>query len=115
MEQTEIKFRFLNTDYVNNPIIEYGDTANLKFVERSIGKKKSLFTGLLDKNEKEIYAGEILFNDDRKEHCVVKWSEEEAMFITEYVVHKDCFPLSKSLSNLYCSVGNVYENPELLK
>ena len=73
------------------------------------------FTGLHDKNGKEIYDGEILYNNDRKENCIVKYDEEKAMFIIEYLESKDKFPLWESISNLYYSVGNISENPELLE
>ena len=73
------------------------------------------FTGLYDKNGKEIYEGEILYNNDRKEHCIVKYSQEKAMFIVKYLESNDEFTLWESISNLYYSVGNIYENPELLE
>lgn len=73
------------------------------------------FTGLHDKNGKEIYKGEILYNNDRKEHCIVKYSKEKAMFIVKYLESNDEFPLWESISNLCYSVGNLYENPELLE
>ena len=72
------------------------------------------FTGLHDKNGKEIFEGEILYNNDRKENCVVKYDEEKAMFIVEYLESKDKFTLWESISNLYYSVGNINENQELL-
>lgn len=79
--------------------------------EKTLGQ----FTGLSDKNDIEIYGGEIIFNDDRKEYGVVKWDSKKAMFVTEYLVSKDCFPIWETLSNLYYSVGNVFDNPELLE
>lgn len=72
------------------------------------------FTGLHDKNGKEIYEGEILYNNDREEHCIVKYYEEKAMFIVKYLESNDEFTLWESISNLYYSVGNIFENPELL-
>ena len=79
-------------------------------IERSIGQ----FTGLYDKNGKEIYECEILYNNDREEYCIVKYSKEKAMFIVKYLESNDEFPLWESISNLCYSVGNIYENPELL-
>lgn len=72
------------------------------------------FIGLHDKNGKEIYECEILFNNDRKEHCIVKYSQEKAMFIVKYLESNDEFPLWESISNLYYSVGNIYEHSHLI-
>ena len=117
------KFRGLKTD---NSGFEYGhyffDNYELQaFIINADGEKIDVFsdsiqqfTGLHDKNGKEIYEGEILFNNDRKEHCIVKYSQEKAMFIVEYLESNDEFPLGQSISNLDYSVGNLYENPELL-
>ena len=63
----------------------------------------------------EIFEGEILYNNDRKENCVVKYDEEKAMFIVEYLESKDKFTLWESISNLYYSVGNINEDQELLE
>jgi uncharacterized phage protein (TIGR01671 family) len=81
-----------------------------KVHKKSVGE----FTGLHDKNGKEIYECEILYNNDREEHCIVKYSKEKAMFIVKYLESNDEFTLWESISNLYYSVGNIFENPELL-
>ena len=90
----------------NTPNIEISSYPNKSIIMQ--------FTGLHDKNGKEIFEGEILYNNDRKENCVVKYDEEKAMFIVEYLESKDKFTLWESISNLYYSVGNIYENQELL-
>lgn len=62
------------------------------------------FTGLHDRNGKEIYEGDILFQDDYrhlKPIFSVSWDEEEAGF----------FPFTTG----YKIIGNIYENPELLE
>ena len=92
-------------------IIFHEDDSYAYVDSESIGQ----FTGLKDINGIEIYEGEILYNNDRKEHCIVKFDIEKAMFIVEYLESKDKFPLWESISNLNYSVGNIYENPELLE
>lgn len=67
------------------------------------------FTGLLDKNGKEIYEGDI-----------IKYTDAEGKIFNKYIVFRNgCFeadsgewhlkPLEKEI------IGNVYENKELLK
>ena len=120
----EIKFRGYAINYwaygsyikviENNKIfniIGYENDSYVYVDSESIGQ----FTGLKDINGIEIYEGEILYNNDRKEHCIVKFDIEKAMFIVEYLESKDKFPLWESISNLNYSLGNIYENPELLE
>ncbi len=115
MKKRTIKFRIFNKKIksyidIHSSAIMIDELNNLNdnlIVEQ--------FTELHDKNGKEIFEGEILYNNDRKENCVVKYDEEKVMFIVEYLESKDEFPLWVSISNLYYSVGNICENQELLE
>ena len=57
------------------------------------------FTGLKDKNGKEIYEGDIMKNYDYH-FFVVEWNKKNARW-------DNCFGREV--------IGNIYENPELIK
>ena len=79
------------------------------------------YTGLKDKNGKEIYEGDILFSKKSWYGCdmeyVVFWHNKEACFFLDNKKYME-FPMPLSVSNPDgCGevIGNIYENPELLE
>ena len=112
------------------PFITYKSEAFLGGVnkqqidEGTIGQ----FTGLYDKNRKEIYEGDILqqvhyvFSNDEYDHkgfkkfiIQVLWGQKEAAFIFKVIKEID-IEMPKDYKEPYREViGNIYENVDLLK
>ena len=75
------------------------------------------FTGLLDKQGREVYEGDILQQElygGLKNKRVVKWFQEQCCFAFEGTIYA-ISPLEKEKASWYKIIGNIYENPELLK
>ena len=89
------------------------------------------YTGLKDKNGKEIYEGDIirLYNQDYKGkdivlkdtetewfYCVVTWNKEQGRYEAISLGIKTgatiLYPAGFNTANV---IGNIYENPELIK
>lgn len=64
------------------------------------------YTGLKDKNEKEIYEGDIVRSKETNTILTVRW--DEAYCITGFTITND-------MAKVIEIIGNIYENPDLLK
>ncbi len=131
----EIKFRVWEKE--NKVMIEFypGDNlTNEYFFEPNIIMQ---FTGLKDKNGKEIYEGDVVivpnqypFNDEGKSNYVgiiewinCNWSFEVVLKCVNKNKRGISDGINENISNYTNSkdeivlevIGNIYENPELLK
>jgi uncharacterized phage protein (TIGR01671 family) len=128
--QREIKFRFwgkfgeLNEKNECENEMLYGDRfcflhaepINTLFSDKSFVAMQ--YTGLKDKNGVDIYEGDIL-KSLGTDICVVRWIDKLACFMLENINPEEDFNII--LSELHrCYefreiIGNIHENPELLK
>ncbi len=69
------------------------------------------YTGLKDKNGKEIYEGDILANHKTKQAKQVMWNQNQAGFNVKYWA-----PIKmKAQTHTWEIIGNIYESPELME
>ena len=82
---------------------------------RNIHKQVELmqYTGLKDKNGKEIYEGDLLHNSmDKEPFYIIQWDSRNACF----ELGDDGNKLSKfAVHEFWEVIGNIYNNPELIK
>lgn len=120
-------YGFLYTDKDDKYWILTSKNTN-KFIHADEVDAKSVSrnTFLQDKNNKEIYEGDILSmlnkknNEPIKNNFKVYWSKTSAAFFLESIVKdgNESFKLPilcKPFYNMGEVIGSIYENPELLK
>ena len=75
------------------------------------------FTGLLDKNGKEIYEGDICKMGWEGHEIIAPmiWNSEKAQFGLDATVDFESPEHIKDVPTRPEVIGNIYENPELLK
>lgn len=103
---------FLGIDVRGNLICENGLNPTNSIVQQ--------FTGLLDKNGKEIYEGDIIKffcygHYDKELIGKIIYNEEMFMFLIQVGISDlNLYGIYKSDNKYYEIIGNIFENPKLL-
>lgn len=129
MTQREIKFRAWDTElkemgevlgmylHPNGWVdIQHGDKETDAEWRTRLNKVHLMqFTGLKDKNGKEIYEGDIVKDWEYIDSYKVIWNREWACFELERITHANDTTQEINYAQFDLEViGNIYENPELL-
>jgi len=75
------------------------------------------YTGLKDKNDKEVYEGDILTRTESEfypDYFKIEWCEERGGFMLTYQPCGEVYDLAEFWPDSVV-VGNIYENPNLVK
>jgi len=124
-------FQFGDDGLISTDIWLHDEVKNAKYWVTRAFPVVMQYSGLKDKNGKEIYEGDFLIDDDSEpcRHRIV-WMEDKARWELETLMDESGawdygeFPLEDQISyetgkeNMLDSfeiIGNIYENPELLK
>ena len=104
----EIKFRAWNGKKLLSPARTEVEMS-LRGFAQSLDFILMQYTGLKDKDGKEIYEGDILQEDDIYDRPTKQFYE------VKYNATSTTFGIHWSMQDSYKIIGNIYENPELLK
>ena len=138
--ERELKFRAWDGEKMHYNIVPWQwdfviDTMSHRCVEKSMGsgfcgsagstakmevpairfEKIMQFTGLKDKNENKIYAGDILDCQDRI--VTIYWNEKNGQWDSKFIKYQGelCSNGIENINFKYRAeiIGNIHENPEL--
>ena len=118
MKQRELKFRAMRDDmnpsWVYGSLLYGGDIPRIQelplfsLFTTCLKGTEGQFTGLQDRQGKDIYEWDLC-DDGAGNIAIIEWAEDEVGFLWTHEAESQT-------PGSWCEViGNIYENPELLK
>ena len=117
----ELKFRIWDKKegcWINDPILIY---PNIEFIGQGLIVQQ--YTGLIDKNNKDIYEGDFItfscnYTIDSSDVDVIQWRNQEVFYNEEYSGFyfgrkREFQILDEIMPDTIEVVGNIFENPDL--
>lgn len=92
--------------FFSNGDVDYCEISDFKYIELME------YTGLKDKNNKEIYEGDIVTLHNGKYKVI--FNSKEARFVLRDDEFEMNIPFTNNNNKRMEIVGNIYENPELM-
>lgn len=114
----EIKFKFLMENgevtkpYYLRELIDSNAYINIEYEYSSKIKQELQYAGLKDKNDIEVYRGDIIEDESGFKYEVI-FDNEESRYGAKY--KNKIYDMNKKQIIKTKVIGNIYENPELLK
>lgn len=93
--------------FFSNGDVDYCEISDFKYIELM------QYTGLKDMREKEIYEGDIVTLHNGKYKVI--FNSKEARFVLRDDEFETNIPFTNNNNKRMEIVGNIYENPELIK
>lgn len=122
--------RYRAWDKIHKIMYEVDDIMSINFGKSEIGVKTLFFdqtnrynfddivlmqsTGMRDKNDREIFEGDIIDSTDGFLAGVIEFRVSLGMFVSDLVEYNNFERLCNVADSTYI-IGNIYENPELLE
>lgn len=116
----EIKFRVWDDDHFVYMGLKGAGWSFSEPLNEASAVQWQQFTGLTDRHGKEIYEGDLVkFTGKTKRDKIrtyeVVWDDHRSRFIGKHVAYEDQWMPIRRFANEHEVVGNIYENPDLLK
>lgn len=109
LKSNQLMYNVLTLDIIDNKVLINNEEKQLRGYVKYQDVGLMQYTGLKDKNGKEIYDGDILIDEHNEEYCEVIF--ECGKFVCNFETNS--IDLS-DISDELIVIGNIYENKELI-